>query len=128
MYEGDPVLVVGGDVAAVGVVAAADLEGVLCAAGGGFYGAGAENLEEGIGGLMAEKKKAKNEGLINALRVVLDHVDYTAGNCRVNEMIGAVLPKSVITMARAEIEKAKAPTVEPGSEPEYIDDDAYGYE
>ncbi len=35
-----------------------------------------------------------------ALLTVLDQVDYTAGACRVNEMVGAVLPNEVITLAR----------------------------
>ena len=39
-----------------------------------------------------------------ALRVLLDQVDYTAGACRLVEMVGAVLPKEVIVLARAAIE------------------------
>ena len=35
-----------------------------------------------------------------ALLTVLDQVDYTAGNCSVTEMIGAVLPKEIISLAR----------------------------
>ena len=35
-----------------------------------------------------------------ALMVVLDCVDYIRGNCCVNEMVGAVLPKEVIENAR----------------------------
>ena len=35
-----------------------------------------------------------------ALLTVLDQVDYTAGNCQVNEMVGAVLPTEVIVLAR----------------------------
>jgi hypothetical protein len=35
-----------------------------------------------------------------ALLTILDSVDYTAGNCRVNEMVGAVLPREMIVMAR----------------------------
>ncbi len=31
-----------------------------------------------------------------ALLTLLDQVDYTSGACRVNEMVGAVLPKEVI--------------------------------
>jgi hypothetical protein len=38
-----------------------------------------------------------------ALLTVLDQVDYTAGACRPNEMVGAVLPKEVITLARKAI-------------------------
>jgi len=39
-----------------------------------------------------------------ALRVLLGQVDYTAGACRLVEMVGAVLPKEVIVLARAAIE------------------------
>ena len=42
-----------------------------------------------------------------ALQVVLDQVDYTAGNCCVNEMVGAVLSRGVISLARKAIEEDK---------------------
>lgn len=35
-----------------------------------------------------------------ALLTLLDQVDYTAGNCRPNEMVGAVLDKRVIALCR----------------------------
>jgi hypothetical protein len=35
-----------------------------------------------------------------ALITVLDQIDYTTRACQVNEMIGAVLPRAVISMAR----------------------------
>jgi hypothetical protein len=38
-----------------------------------------------------------------ALQTILAQVDYTSGARRVNEMIGAVLPKEVITLARKAI-------------------------
>jgi hypothetical protein len=38
-----------------------------------------------------------------ALLTVLDQVDYTNGACRLNEMVGAVLPKEVIVLARKAI-------------------------
>ncbi len=38
--------------------------------------------------------------LRTALLLVLDNIDYEAGNCRVNEMIGAVLPREVLRKAR----------------------------
>ena len=34
------------------------------------------------------------------LLTVLDCVDYTIGNCRLNEMIGAILPSEIIEQAR----------------------------
>lgn len=39
-----------------------------------------------------------------ALDLILDSVDYTVGNCRVNEMIGAILPKKIIVLAHKAIE------------------------
>lgn len=37
---------------------------------------------------------------ITCLRLVLDSVDYGAGACRQNEMVGAVLPQVVLDRAR----------------------------
>lgn len=42
----------------------------------------------------------KGEAIKEALQVVLDCVDYTASNCAVNDMVGAVLPREVIAKAR----------------------------
>jgi hypothetical protein len=50
--------------------------------------------------------------LREALLTILDCVDYTAGNCRVNELVGAVLPEEIIALARqalAEHPAAQAP-------------------
>jgi len=44
--------------------------------------------------------KQENERLRLWLQVVLDCVDYTAGNCRANEMVGAVLPAEIIEQAK----------------------------
>ena len=35
-----------------------------------------------------------------AIRLLLDSVDYLAGNCTANEMVGAALPKEIIMRAR----------------------------
>jgi hypothetical protein len=35
-----------------------------------------------------------------ALALLLDQVDYTAGNCALTEMVGAVLPAEVIGLCR----------------------------
>ena len=45
-----------------------------------------------------------------ALQLILDSVDYTDGACSLNEMVGAVLPKRIIELAKAAIvaERAKA--------------------
>ncbi len=47
-----------------------------------------------------ERLEQENRDLVAALGVLLDQVDYTEGNCRVNEMVGAVLPEIVIDTAR----------------------------
>ena len=39
--------------------------------------------------------------IASALRAILDAIDYTTGNCRPNEMVGAVLDKRIIENARA---------------------------
>lgn len=51
--------------------------------------------------------KAKHAGdaehvknLTQALHVILDSVDYTKGNCQVNSLVGAVLSKEAIDLAR----------------------------
>ncbi len=41
------------------------------------------------------------------IALILDHVDYTAGACRPTEMIGAVLPLSVIEQARKAIRRTE---------------------
>lgn len=43
---------------------------------------------------------AQNQRLRAALLAILDAVDYKAGNCRVNDMVGAVLPAVLIERAR----------------------------
>lgn len=49
-----------------------------------------------------------------ALLTVLDHVDYTKGACGLTEMVGAVLPKEVIALARKAIaDEAAQQSVEP---------------
>ncbi len=50
--------------------------------------------------------RANYEGLRATLQVMLDDVDYTSGACRVNEMIGAVLPITLIWIARADLARA----------------------
>ena len=57
-----------------------------------------------------EQREEENEVLRQWLNVVLDCADYTAGNCGVTEMVGAVLPKEVIEQAR----DALAETLENG--------------
>ena len=38
---------------------------------------------------------------LEVVRLLLDHVDYLNGACRVNEMIGAVLPEEILLRARS---------------------------
>lgn len=47
-----------------------------------------------------DELRVENERLRTALMLVLDHVDYTAGNCRLTEMVGGALPQVVIKAAR----------------------------
>ena len=47
---------------------------------------------------MTDMMKVKQ--LRAALGATLDSVDYTSGACRLTEMVGAVLPKEVIAVAR----------------------------
>lgn len=48
----------------------------------------------------AEQAEGRVYELRNALNLVLDQVDYTSGACRANEMVGAVLGKNIIDLAR----------------------------
>lgn len=43
-----------------------------------------------------------------ALRTILDQVDYTAGACALTEMVGAALPVNVIKLAREALAAEKA--------------------
>ena len=42
----------------------------------------------------------KIEQLNSVLQTVMDAIDYTTGNCGLTEMVGAVLPRELITNAR----------------------------
>ena len=50
--------------------------------------------------------RAEVERLRSAFMLVLDQVDYTSvvPGCRVNEMVGAVLPKEILERARKALE------------------------
>ena len=48
----------------------------------------------------AEKAEALVYELRNMINLLLDQTDYTSAACRVNEMIGAVLGKNLIDLAR----------------------------
>lgn len=47
-----------------------------------------------------EDQSKRVEALRTALLLLLDNIDYEAGNCRVNEMIGAILPLEILRKAR----------------------------
>lgn len=47
------------------------------------------------------------EKLRSILLTVLDQVDYKAGNCGVNEMVGAVLQPEIIVIAREVLEETR---------------------
>jgi hypothetical protein len=38
--------------------------------------------------------------LTRVIHLLLDNIDYQAGNCRVNDMIGAVLPPEILRIAK----------------------------
>lgn len=40
------------------------------------------------------------ENLRSTTKVLLDCIDYTNGNCKLNDMVGAVLPSTVIREVR----------------------------
>ena len=42
-----------------------------------------------------------------ALLLILNQVDYTAGACRVNEMVGAVLPVDILRQAKQALAQDK---------------------
>jgi hypothetical protein len=50
--------------------------------------------------MSADTSSGNNSSLREALQLLLDHVDYTAGACRPNEMIGALLPIEVINRCK----------------------------
>jgi len=54
-----------------------------------------------------EELEGEREELRVALGVVLDQADYTSGNCRGNEAVGAVLSRQVIALARAALAQTK---------------------
>lgn len=50
-----------------------------------------------------------------ALKLLLDHVDYTAGACGITEMVGGVLPKEVIERCHESLkQKVSEPTLKTG--------------
>ncbi len=49
----------------------------------------------------------REQYLEGALYAILDAVDYTRGACRVNEMVGAVLPQVLIENARAALKSVE---------------------
>lgn len=44
-----------------------------------------------------------------ALQAILDAVDYTSGACSVTEMVGAVLPRELVILARQAIKDEGKP-------------------
>lgn len=58
----------------------------------GFAKIAGDDLKRGLPNELPE--------LRGALRMLLDQIDYTRGNCRVTEMIGAVLSREAIAVAR----------------------------
>ena len=70
-----------------------------------FYPVGVRNDPIALGAIASsvpiEQPMSERERKLQAmLLTVLDQVDYTAGACGLTEMVGAVLPKEVIVLAR----------------------------
>lgn len=61
-----------------------------------------ENMDRRMALMQARAEAAESRvyELRNALNLLLDQIDYTAGACRVNEMVGAVLGKNLIESIR----------------------------
>ena len=53
---------------------------------------------------------SEQQDVLIALRLVLDCVDYIGGNCRINEMVGAVLPCEILKRARRAALSRRGPT------------------
>lgn len=64
--------------------------------------------EDSIAAILAAHRAPDAAELAKAINLILDQVDYLAGNCRVNEMIGAILPKEIISIARAALARYEA--------------------
>lgn len=57
-------------------------------------------LEEHNVELVLREQLSRYEAVRTSLLTILDAVDYTAGNCRINEAVAAALPKELIDNAR----------------------------
>jgi hypothetical protein len=54
-----------------------------------------DQLEAEVASLTQDKAKLRA-----ALALLLDNIDYEIGNCRPNEMVAAVLPREVLSIAK----------------------------
>jgi hypothetical protein len=70
------------------------------------FGYGRKGLDEEIAERIVRSVNCYDD-LLASLQVILDCVNYDAGACRVNEMVGAVLPQEVIIQAVKAIAKTK---------------------
>lgn len=66
------------------------------------HGSAAKELEA-----VATIIDAEFREVVEAVQVLLDHVDYTNAACAPTEMVGAVLPVQVITKLRSAIQGVK---------------------
>jgi hypothetical protein len=76
--------------------------------------------------LMAEKKKANRDGLLRALKIMLQYARQTHQGSNPSRMVAIILPESVIAMISAEIDKAESESGAVKGEPEYIDEEDFG--
>ncbi len=67
------------------------------------YGEQDAGIISDLQAILTRQEEALDE-LRASLGVILDAVDYTAGNCRVTEMVSAVLPKELIEKGREALE------------------------
>jgi hypothetical protein len=63
----------------------------------------AENLAQ-----LAEKELATLKRAATMLATLIDQVDYTGGACHFTEMVGAVLPTEVLTLAKEALQDVRA--------------------
>jgi len=50
--------------------------------------------------MLIERLHQERNQAQNALKLILENVDYQRGNCRPNELVGAVLPPEILQIAR----------------------------
>ncbi len=70
----------------------------------GAVGNVAQDIADAHNAALAAEREQGRE-IVDALKVLLDCVDYKAHNCSANQLVGAVLPVSVIDNAKDALAK-----------------------